>query len=226
MVMKHYTDIDITLEIDDEQLNTRATGLPLLDEKIKLLLTRENRILLSEASISNHTDTDANRTLSEIVFQMDAMIAQKCRLEQMILTVTFNESSHCKVEDMAPTSVLGKDPIKQKVGYKGGLKFEIGHLKIGPSAEIEKSEEKNVYYPEITAHGVPYNFASWHFRGEASKILDIQKEFRILLTRDSMPKELSVEYRLEADIRYDKLPGYIPLIGRKSVEFMVTEELS
>lgn len=218
-----FKDLDFDLTIDDTQLNMRSSGQPVLDESVKLLATKTNRFLLSQAVVRGYKAEGADRSVTEIIFQLDAILAQKCRLDQLILSVSFGQDNMCRVEDMQPDTVTGDEPVKQTVEYKGGLKFEWGKLKLGPSFETSKSEEKNVYYPEITAHGVPFNFASWHFRGNKANILDIKKEFRILLTRNNEPQTLPVAYRIEADIRYDGWLGSIPIIGNKSVEFILDE---
>lgn len=223
--MNSYAQLEFDLQIDEEQLNTRSSGQPQLDASIKLFAVKANRLLLSNINYWNHPDIQSDRMVTEIAFQLDAILDQKCRLHQLSLAVNFDAISDCKIEDMQPLTVTGKDPVIQKAGYKGGFKFTWGQLKIGPSVEVDKSEEKNIYHPEITAHGISYNFAFWHFRGNESKILDIQKQFRILLTRATVPNPLSVSFKIEADIRYDGWAANIPIIGKKTVEFNVFTNL-
>ncbi len=220
---------DLDLEPDIEAMQERAAGLLPVDGSFPLWGSG-NRLALRRVALTRQLLTGGQRAAFDLALRCVAHPHPECRFRYVQVAVDFghgldDQSQDAIVEDISPGWVEGKEPVKIVTKKAGELSFEFETLKIGPSASLEQTREYQVYFPVLRSSGKGFEEAVWTFEAIEGAPLHVDRNLRLIVSTPSSTGVLRASFRLEARVERTGVAGWIPLIGRRSVEIEAVDWL-
>ncbi|MDH3600388.1 MAG: hypothetical protein OEU26_12205 [Candidatus Tectomicrobia bacterium] len=217
---------DLNLELDEGGLDQRGVSELHLDENIQLW-ARENRITLLMEEQERHFLPDISRFTKPLDLRCVVHPHPECRFIFVRLTIAFNPASGAIVQDLVPKRVDSGQPLKITTTYRGGLSFEYNEVKLSDMAGVEHSKEYQHYFPEIVGSGVNTNRVIWDFKTPMNDVeLYVDRDLFLLIAYPEDRSTVTAEITLRARVIRKGLIGYIPLIGKKTQEFRLDQDLT
>jgi hypothetical protein len=195
------------------------------DGDISGLFLRENRVALVSEPIIHHPGP-ADKAMLELSLNCMVQPHPESQFDWFSLVVNFRENPGViiKIKDLTPREVKGTDPVKHTVKYGGGLTFEVGSVKLGPSATYETSNETLIYYPEVTGIGLNTSVATWNFSSATGAGVVIDRSLKLLLEVPTDLKQLRTRFIASGLVKRKSLLGKIPLLAQQEFTFDLFED--
>jgi hypothetical protein len=129
------------------------------------------------------------------------------------------------VHDLSPRDEVSGNPVKITTSYHGGLSLNIASIPLGPEVSGDRSTERDVYFPSITAPGIDLTHAIWDFTAIAGAPPHVDRDLRLLAGIPAKLAEINVRLTLRASVTATGITGAIPLLGRQHAVIRVDDVL-
>jgi hypothetical protein len=213
------------LDIDKNALLERGESLT-IDHDIKVL-ARANRLALHRDPFSRHpaNEDTGGMDIVEVPLYCVAHAHPDCRFRWVRITLDLGSNEGVVIQDMSPRDEVADHPVKITTTYHGGLSFTIASVPLAPEVSVERSMERDVYFPTVTVSGAKLTHAIWDFTAIAGGPLHVNRDLRLLVGVPSSLAEIEVGLTLRAAVVAAGVTGVIPLIGRHTVKIEKADTL-
>jgi hypothetical protein len=198
-------------------------GQIVLSETLRAQL-RENQLALwrSEPTLVSGVD---GRTALDLTMRVVAHAHPECRFRWVRFRADFAGTPGAKVRDLSPREEIATAPVKLKTTRTVGLTFEIAAVPLGPEAALSRVQEQDVFLPKVTTSGARFRYAHWDFTAVGAQPLHVDRDLRALVEVPQGSAATRVTFTLRAKVAVNGIAGQVPLLGRRSVEFRVHQQL-
>jgi hypothetical protein len=201
------------LDIDEDALLERAPAL-VVDHDIRVL-AQSNRLALIRGLTERHGAIRPGADGVDVPLRCVAHAHPGCRFRWVRISMDLSPTAGAVVHDLSPRDEVAGEPVKITTSYHGGLSFNLSVLKLGPELSGERSTERDVYFPTVTASGIGLALAIWDFTALADAPLHVDRDLRLLASVPATAKEIQVQLTLRALVVANGIAAAIPLIGRQ-----------